>query len=333
MIIRNGLQGGATKEQTKRILGKNLGKANVTSPEEQCILECAAKHQKKLDEQYVDKLSAVEDYTQKEILLPMLAQKFTERKHKIQWPAWVQPKLNGVRCLNQELRFLSRQGKEFTTLNHLLEEVVQLNKLGIEIPDGEIYIHGASFQEIIRLVKKERENEANKALEYWIYDCINTDNFLERKTALDRAFMKGHFKHLRLVPSYPIQDEQTMKVFHDRWVQEGYEGAIIRNADGLYQVKHRSNDLQKYKVFHDEEFRIVGFDQGAGIEDGCIIFVCVNKEGKQFSVRPKGSHDLRKAWYKKGKSFLGKDLTVRYQNLSEASVPIFPSGITVRDYE
>jgi hypothetical protein len=86
----------------------------------------------------------------------MLALKFTERKHDIHFPCYVQPKLNGVRCIYQGGKFISRKGKEYTTLNHLVKE---LEAIGIPIPDGEIYIHGATFQEIVRMVKKDRGTE------------------------------------------------------------------------------------------------------------------------------------------------------------------------------
>ena len=41
---------------------------------------------------------------------------------------------------------------------------------------------------------------------------------------------------------------------------EGFEGAIIRNMDGLYTFIHRVDDLQKYKEFFDAEFKIIGAD-------------------------------------------------------------------------
>jgi DNA ligase-1 len=111
------------------------------------------------------------------------------------------------------------------------------------------------------------------------------------------------------------------------------EGIIIRNVDGKYIFDHRSKDLQKYKTFEDKEFTIVGGYGGEGLEEGCVVFVYDLGNGKTFNVRPRGSRDLRRDWMKDLKNILGKELTVRYQELSEDKVPIFPVGIAIRDYE
>jgi len=129
------------------------------------------------------------------------------------------------------------------------------------------------------------------------------------------------------------RDETDIKKWHDKWVQEGFEGVIVRNAAGLYKVKHRSPDLQKYKEFIDDEFEITGGHEGSGPDMGTVVFEVKNEEGKTFSVRPKGTREARAEWYKDIKNLIGKELTVRYQNLSEDSIPIFPVGIAVRDYE
>jgi len=329
MVIRNGYEDGKMAEQEKVIEGKNIGRSNETSPSKQCELECQSKWQKKIDEQYSADKNKLVNYETAEALLPMLAQKFQERKHDIKYPCYVQPKLNGVRCIYKNGKFLSRQGNEFETLGHL---AIELMTLPIAVPDGEIYIHGMTFQDIIRKVKKDR-GTATCTLEYWIYDQINKDPFKGRTAAIKAAFAKTKAPHLKYVETEIANSEADVKKFHDKYVQAGFEGVIIRNMDGLYQVKHRSNDLQKYKEFIDEEFVIVGGHEGSGPDAGTIVFEVKTKAGKVFSVRPRGTREIRSAWFKDLKNLIGKELTVRYQNLSEDGIPIFPVGITVRDYE
>ena len=89
----------------------------------------------------------------------------------------------------------------------------------------------------------------------------------------------------------------------------------------------------KYKDFIDEEFVIVGGHEGTGDDIGTVVFDCRTKDGKIFAVRPRGSRELRREWMTDIEKIIGKELTIRYQNLSEDNVPIFPVGLAIRDYE
>jgi len=329
MIIKNGYLDGKIASQEKIIKGKNIGRSNETSDSEQCILECKAKWQSKVDEQYTVNKNNIKEYTDQKVLLPMLALDYHKRKHDIIFPCYLQPKLNGLRMLYQNGKFMSRKGKEFTTLSHLEPE---LKSLGIKVPDGEIYIKDMTLQEIIRRVKKER-GEASDELQYWIYDQINADTFDKRTTEIKNKFNK--FKGIKLVyvETILVNSEKEIKEWHDKWVLEGFEGAIIRNRNGLYKVKHRSKDLQKFKEFKDGEFVIVGGHEGSGPDAGTVVFEVKTKDGQVFSVRPKGTREMRTEWMNNIKSLINKKLTVRYQNLSESGIPIFPVGVIVRDYE
>jgi DNA ligase-1 len=132
---------------------------------------------------------------------------------------------------------------------------------------------------------------------------------------------------------------------HDEYVKQGYEGLILRDGDAPYLWKHRGKELLKYKEFIDEEFRIIGYRAGTGVDEGTIIFKChtggrrdkclpygANGSG-YFDCRPKGTVEYRSAMYDTGWRFVGKMLTVRYQERTLYDVPKFPVGISIRDYE
>jgi len=237
--------------------------------------------------------------------------------------------VHNCRCVYQGGKFISRKGKEYTTLKHLTAE---LKALGINTPDGEIYVHGMAFQEIIRRVKKDR-GVKTQALEYWIYDQINKDIFSKRIEGLITAFGNTSSIKVKYVETILAKSKEEIKYWHDKFVQQGFEGVIIRNVNGLYKVKHRSQDLQKYKEFFDAEFEIVGYHEGTGTDNGTVIFEVRTKKGQVFSVRPRGTHEVRSEYLKDIGSIIGKELTVRYQNLSESGIPVFPVGICIRDYE
>jgi DNA ligase-1 len=121
-----------------------------------------------------------------------------------------------------------------------------------------------------------------------------------------------------------------MKEQHAQYVSEGYEGIMLRNASSPY--KHaRSADLQKYKHFIDDEFKVVGFNQGEGLEAGCVIWVCATTDNKTFACRPRGTREERAMLFQNGDEYVGKMLTVRFQELTDTDIPRFPVGIAFRE--
>jgi DNA ligase-1 len=345
------VDGKATTSNPKEIKGKNIGKANETTPWEQAVSEAQSKMTKKQDEGYVEN---IDDVGKEELVLPMLAHTYAKRKHDIEWPAYVQPKLNGVRCIarmtEDDPEYISRKGKQYTTLDHLNKEVEQLIcEIGHPL-DGEIFNPDWTFQEIIRAVKKDRGEKTDK-LQYWIYDVVDINHtFEERISILSDEFIlkKGYFKpgeliqieNIVLVQTVLVNSEEEMMQLHKKWINEGFEGTIVRNKKGKYILKNRSKDLQKYKDFLDDEFLIVGGEEATGNDAGTIVFTCRSKapiglfeDPKTFKVRPKGSRETRTRWLQDKENIIGKYLTVRYQELSEEGTPIFPVGLAIRDYE
>lgn len=115
------------------------------------------------------------------------------------------------------------------------------------------------------------------------------------------------------------------------FVELGYEGIMLRNAAGVYRANYRSNDLQKYKEFIEDEYRIIGYTQGEGRDAGAVIWLCETADGKDFTVRPRGTMEQRRTWFSNGESYIGKNLTVIYQELTDEGKPRFPVGKAVRD--
>ena len=342
IITRYGYIDGKIKETSKVIKkGKNIGKKNETTPFGQATKEAESKWNSKRDQNYQQKIPKIGDAPKFD--LPMLAHSYNVRKHNIIFPAFTQPKLNGVRCFairkGDEIEYQSRNGKVYNSLIHMTPELLHILEDG-EILDGEIYVHGWSFQKIVSAVKKI--NDDTNHLKFFAYDlAIPKDGYtfesryldLVKKLSVDPAKIVDRFKSIKLTPTTRITKEEQLFQLHDKYVQNGFEGAMIRNKNGLYRFNYRSPDLQKYKEFEDKEFKIVDGVEGTGDEEGCVIFVCENEDGKLFRVRPKGTRELRRHWLDNIHLFKGDMLTVRYQERSEDNIPIFPVGIIIRDYE
>ncbi len=340
-IIREHGYTGAKIQKNEKIIkvGKNIGKANETSPYEQSVSEALSMRQKRIDTGFTETVPDLENFAPPE--LPMLALSFVKRGHNIEYPCLTQPKLNGVRCFAKKVDentivYTSRKGKKYDTIDHLTPLLLDRMNIG-DILDGEIYIHGKTFQHIVRLVKKLRKESIT--LQYHVYDMIcdgqPTMPFYVRSASLRERFgLRQCEPEIVYVETQTSSSEADVKLMHDEFVRQGYEGVIIRNVDGVYKFDNRSADLQKYKEFFDEEFEIVGGDQGTGLHEGCVIFTCsVGKDGPVFNVYPRGSLQARRDMYNDLPNLIGKQLTVRFQEKSEDNIPIFPIGIVVRDYE
>lgn len=333
ITVKYGVDTSKVRVSTKVLTqGKNIGKANETTPYDQAVSEAESTWKKKRDEGYVETLSELQD----EVLLPMLAHTFQKRGHDIVYPCYAQPKLDGVRCLakkidSKTIKYYSRMGKEFTTLEHLTSELLQIMKTN-QVFDGEIYSHDHTFQEMIRLVKKERKGI--NFLKYHVFDIVDAVMPYSKRMAMLRLmFSDVDLKSIIQLDTVQVSSVLRIKEMHAEFIKSGYEGLILRNTDGMYQLKNRSKDLQKYKEFQDEEFEIIGGQPSTGTEADCVIFTVKNKKGQQFAVRPRGSFEQRKQWMNNIDSLVGKQLTVRYQELTDDGIPRFPVGIAVRDYE
>ncbi len=312
--------------------GKNIGKKNETTPFEQACSQAESKWNKKKDKKYVEDPSGDSD-----ILLPMLALTFTKRKHDIDYPALAQPKLNGIRCLakkvsKKEMVYTSREGKVFTTLDHLSPELLRLLEVN-QVWDGELFTRQLTFQQITSAVKRLQENTA--LLQLWVYDIVDaqTPFYKRQKIYLDKI---NQAKSDLLVPVRvrTVKNEKEVMDLHDIYYNAGFEGIMIRNGLGLYKETYRSKDLQKHKNFIDDEYEIIGHHDGEGKDEGAVTWICVTKDGEEFDCTPNGTYPQRYKWWKDRKKYIGKMLTVRYQNLSDdRNVPVFPKGIVIRDYE
>lgn len=332
MVKQHGYIDGTIQRILKEVkTGKNLGKANATTIEEQALFDSESAWNKKKDSKYSE---TIEESENSEILLPMLAHSYTKRKHNIVWPTLVQPKLDGIRCLARikdgKVLLTSRKAKVLDNLDHLVPDIERVFSVLEEgaVLDGELFIYGETFQAITRLVKKKRPETVN--IQYWVYDIINDKPFIERDKTLTQL-SKLNLQSIVIVKSAEMLDEEALKKYHALTVQAGYEGTIVRNKAGLYRQDYRSADLQKYKDFFEDDYEIIDVNEATGIDAGTAVFVCTNKEGSSFKVRPKGTREQRKEWFDNKNQCINKLLSVRYQMLSEDLIPRFPVGLGIKE--
>ena len=234
------------------------------------------------------------------MIKPMLAHKLNESKIDWSKPVYMQPKLDGVRCLFTKDGAFSRTGKQFMNVRHIEDSLREYFKQYPDIIlDGELYNHDLrdDFEKIISLVRKQKPGtieryEAAKMIQYHIYDWISSSanwiltGGLSYKERLDNLICAdiycGSVKHVK---TNKVRFYDEAKAFHNLNLKNGFEGSILRTNT---PYKHgRSWGLMKFKDFHDAEANIVNYEEGKGKRKGTLgKFIMQDDDGNIFGCRP-----------------------------------------------
>lgn len=351
IFVEYGLIDGKKQESVKVIKeGKNIGKSNETTPEEQAQIKYNSMVNDKIRKGYFHTLEEAEENL---YLSPMLAKKWEDHKHKflsMDKPFIVEAKIDGVRCLSiynpktGAIKLQSRGNKEYD-IPHIKDQLnILYNKLGVlnenVILDGELFISEENFETIASAVKKIGPNTGRVI--YILYDVILLDDLdmkcKDRKDFLDR--IKKHqmsykyasqMKDIHLVKTDLAYNEADVEDLIDYYVSEkGMEGAIIRHPDGKYKIDGRSDQLLKYKKFVDEEFLVVDINAGVDKFENVGIFTCETKDGIRFKATPDGTQKQREKYLTNKKDYIGQYVTVRYFELTLDGIPRFPVAVGFR---
>lgn len=349
-----GQVGGAMQTTSDTVTqGKNLGKKNATTAEQQAMLEAEAQHERKRKAGYVASLEQAQlgqfDAVIEGGVVPMLAKIYEDRADKITFPVAVQPKLDGHRCVavvtasgcdGVDVTLWTRTRKRIKSLPHIVAQVRQvfLERLASgEIKDGTYYLDGENynhayrdrFEELTSLIRPNEPRPGHAVVEYHVYDIVSIDSFLQRFAKLEHVF--DATASIKLVETHVAPDEAALLTHYDHFKSLGYEGAMCRTLDTPYEHK-RSSSLLKMKDFVDGEFTVVRLEEGRGKLQGHVgAFVCVTAEGVEFGAKGAMPNAvLRQAWLEPEK-WVGKTMTVKYFGKTAEGSLRFPSALRLRD--
>lgn len=342
------VDGAITTSAWTECKGKNIGRSNETTPAQQAALEVEAKYTLQRKKGYRDTPDAARNSKRFQC---MLATKFDERKDKIigangkvlQYDpnrdhnpgVWVQPKLDGLRCIANKDGLWSRQGNRIVSAPHIEEIFVPIFKKRPElILDGELYNHDLKedFNKIVSLVKKLKPTpedlaESAELIQYWVYDGLveNRDERFYIRFHEDIAVMLDELHHPSIAPvpmNYCNFMDQIDACYED-WLLDGYEGMMIR-LDLPYEQK-RSSTLMKRKEFQDAEFVLLSVEEGVGNAAGMAKIAHMRlSDDKTFKADIVGDRGQLRAMLAKAPSVKGKKTTIVFQNYTPDGVPRFP---------
>ncbi len=316
---------------------KNIGSSNEKTPAEQAIAEVESQYKKKLSGEYHESMSTISEGAK--FFKPMLANKWIKRKDKINYsdPVFVQPKLDGIRCIANRDGVWSRTGKPIVSIPHI---VAILAPLFADSPDavfdGELYNHDLKedFNSIVSMVRKAKpsaEDIAKSAemVQYHVYDFPGLINepFNVRSAELEdfvENFDLGEI--VKFVPTVRVYNENEVDAAYGKYLEDGYEGGIIRENGTGYDQK-RSNNLIKRKDFEDAEFIITRIEEGRGNWAGVAKKVFfTNDQGAcgEVGAGLKGSKSYAKHVLDNAASYIGKQVTIQFFTRTPDLVPRFP---------
>lgn len=329
IVQQSGIEGtDSPVEHRKTAKAKNIGRANETTPEEQAISEAESTINKKLDKGYFE---TRDEAVNEEVILPMLAKSFDKHEKKVDWESQpiAQPKLDGMRCLciirSGKVKLVSRGGKEIDTMNHIKDSLTHLDDM---VLDGELYAHGESFQENMKLIKKYRPGQTER-VKLHSYDIISDDPFVERYKRLSEIVEP--LEHVKLVENEVLTSKKDLQEVHSKFLSEGYEGTILRHGDKGYKVNGRCDSLLKFKDFIDIALPIKDIVPGdQRPEEGYPTFHWEGAVDDTLTTGMKFSHEERKEFLENKENYIGQTAEIRFFEYSDTGVPRFPVCVGLR---
>jgi len=279
---------------------------------------------------------------------PMLAYPVSSKPIDYSKPVFIQPKLDGVRCLIQynklkcgehEVVAYSRTGKQWKNIAHICVELKPFfAKHPNVVLDGELYNHDFrdDFEQIISMVRKTKPTAEARVIsrdnvQFHCYDFVNKKmKFSTRDKWLLSNLQESYC--VKLVPTNQVFREDDARVYHARNLADGYEGSIVR-IDTPYQCK-RSHSLRKFKDFHDSEAILVNWVEGKGKRKGTIgKFIAIDFEGNSFGMPVMDNFKYLQDNFKNMQQWLGKTATFTYFERTKANSYRHPLFKCIRDYE
>lgn len=361
-VMKNKLQQGGNNQGAMSETGKGslknvVSTITITKKVGAMLAKKYSDEKKKLVWTPSNKESLIDSFIKKNVSREQAIEKFNKTYFDASTGCIVQAKLDGVRCISflqgEDVVTLTRQNKQFV---HLLQQKEHI-KLFLEnhrdvVIDGEWYIHncvvdGKKLESSLRFnfissCCRSSMTNANKnegIIQYHVFDIV--DEKMPQKNRyilLNRMFQEYNKKvenpFLKFVSVHIAKNEEEVVKYEKKFIEKGYEGLMLKCAISPYEQGKRSIHLLKYKEFEDAEFKIVGANEGTSTSKGAVIFICSTKSGDEFTCQMNLDIEMQRQMYKERDKYIGKMLTVKYQDLDEnTGIPRFPKGIGIRDYE
>ena len=313
--------------------GKNIGRANETTAEEQACAEAEAKWEKKIKTGYTPDVNKIDSCTA--YVEPMLAKKLSDREDKVTFPAMLDRKYNGGRIVTTSAGCFSRKGEQWKTIPHIFDALAPLfKKYPNLVIDGEGYNHEYRFKlnELMSVLRKTKNitpedlKKSEQIVEYHCYDAYGFENITEETGCGDRRnamkkLLTG-IKYVKVVDYVIVNNLRELYTQYQSFVDDGYEGAMYRTLNAPYSHS-RSSDLLKVKPEDSSEAVVKKIMEGTGNWSGAAKTATLDWNGVEFDATFKGQYGELQKILKNPSEFLNNRVTFLYNGLTGLNKPNF----------
>ena len=328
------LNGNLVTSEWTETLGKNIGKTNETSDEEQTIKDIESQYKKKLKTGYFENINDIDKI---QFIEPMLAKNYKDYKGKIDFSKndWIiQCKLNGSRAIAVKSGIFTRKGEKYLSVPHIEESLKPFfNEYPDAALDGEFFNNSLreNLNELMSIVRRtvniteEDIQKSKNIVQYHIYDGFNFGHNLEEKSpySFRKYFINQvclSLPYLKKVYDYSVNNEEDLEYWFNSFLKDKQEGLILRDVTKGYERK-RSKNLLKYKPVNSSECIIQSINEGEGNWSGKAKIVTVNWQGKVFDITFKGNMEDAIQMLCDSDKWIGKEVTFEYYGLTGLGTP------------
>lgn len=313
---------------------KNVGRSNETHAEKQASLEIASAYALKTKGGYSSDRSSADG---ERGFSPMLAKTLTDYMDDVREllrsgvPVFVQPKLDGIRCIATRRGLWSRQGNPIVAVPHVLDSLAHLfvNDPDLVL-DGELYSHDLKddFPRLVSLIKKQKPSakeieESAASIQYWVYDVPSDSRSTSARLAVAAELDAKVGEPVVSVPTRIVSSIEQIDEMHDEFLKEGFEGTMVR-LEGPYESK-RSKLLLKYKNLMDDEFEVLDIKEGEGNRSGMAGYAVLRlPDGRKFKSNIKGDRGYLRSLLSDKDRYVGGAATVEFFHYTPDGIPRFP---------
>ena len=357
---------GKRTEQPDKMVDRGKAARNMW---QQVELETNHLVKEKLDKGYRKVEKDPEEYSEEELFSilgeivtgqngvpkPMLAKQVDKVTNtKIFDKEWIASrKIDGLRVLiymgdDGELHTASRGAMNYDAAMSEILSHPDLIKVFKENPglimDGEAYRHFWSLQQLNSIARTQVTAVDYSVLQFYWYDIVDMNSTFDERLAFmkdiqdqlnltfepEREFERGELR-VQFVPQVPVTGYDNMLKLHNQYVEEGWEGLVIRDPDKVYRPNGRTNDMIKIKVYKDDMFKIVDYELGLrGSED--MVFIMELPDGRTFKAKPLGDRAQKEEYVENFdtmcKGHMGE---CKFFYYSDDGIPLQPAMKALRD--
>ena len=263
-----------------------------------------------------------------------------EEKRLLQWnpPFIVQPKLDGERCRaiikHGDIVLLSSEENIINSVPHINKALEMFTGMSHIELDGELYVHNSSFNDIHSVVGRTKNlHPLHQEMQYYVFDIVQESTPQGVRLRALRQLDLHKLEHIHLVESRLAHNLDDVLYYYDKFVEQGYEGIIVRNLFNLY-IRRRSIFMMKFKPKKSDVYRVIGYkeeiDKNGKPKGRLGSLICSSENEAEFSVGSGLTDEQRASYWDIRDKLCEYDCQVQYQHInSDTKSPRFPVFISL----